>query len=308
MVDLIFKKIMAIFQSFRINLSVRKDYFNQLFHDENLRNDNILNGKRNEFINNVFNRDDDIYFGKGDKYIYSKKGKIGDIIYGIIAKSKTRKNCFDWHKPDEKIPHFEKTLIFVNANNIDEDNWQKICILENGIDFKDNLQYLLTSLWDKSSLQNEIFELNIRPILKNYKDDFFSYFINKKEKNIQKITEIKIHYDITNHGADAIKKGMQALNATEYNKNYINKDGLELINKDEIGKDIEPIGNGINGKTIIRGIKMSRKKTEILHDSSKCENIEKTETEDWSIDEICCQNESSLKKALSLIENLYGKK
>jgi hypothetical protein len=186
---------MYSFQVYRINLSISKDYFNSLFADSILlQNEEQLNSTRTEMISSVFNNEK-IEFGKNNQFIYTKKGKIGNFIYGIITKLNHKKNRFEYDKPKETIPSCENTLIFINTDNADNKNWQKIFIMENK-DFKKNLFDLLISLWQKSNIKNEIFDLHIRPCLQDYTGNFFSYFKNQTEKNIKKITEVKLHYDI----------------------------------------------------------------------------------------------------------------
>ena len=56
--------IMSSFQVYRINLSISKDYFNSLFADSILlQNEAQLNSTRTEMISNVFNNEK-IEFGK----------------------------------------------------------------------------------------------------------------------------------------------------------------------------------------------------------------------------------------------------
>ncbi len=136
---------MSVFQHFRINLSLRKDYFNNLFANQEYNESSKLNNERHCFINDVFN-EKELFFGKNNKFVYSKIDDVDNVIIGTISKKKKRKNRFDYNQDVEEIPHYEQTLVFINNSQTDENHWQTIWIMENGIDFKSNLQKLLTDL------------------------------------------------------------------------------------------------------------------------------------------------------------------
>lgn len=303
--------VMSIFQVYRINLSISKDYFNSLFADSILlQNEAQLNSTRTKMISSVFNNEK-IEFGKNNQFIYTKKGTIGNFIYGIITKLSHKKNRFEYDKPKEIIPSYENTLIFINTDNADNKNWQKIFIMENK-DFKNNLSDLLISLWQKSNIKNEIFDLHIRPCLQDYTGNFFSYFKNQTEKHIKKITEVKLHYDIANGGTGSwFKSSMRSLGATEQDITFKNQNGLKLDETKEaiIKECIEPIGDGVNQKAIIKGFKMNSTKTEILHDSSKNEKIETISTNEIEIDSIIVNknNNDSLVSILTPIIETFKK-
>ena len=295
-------RAMSVFQHFRINLSLRKDYFNNLFHTPEYSDNNTLNNERHQFIKDVFNSEE-IFFGNGNKYVYSRIDEIDNVIIGRISKRKTRNNRFDYKKKTEEIPHYEQTILFVSNSQTDVENWQTIYIMENGSDFKENLDKLLTKLWQKANPNNDIFDINIRPLLANYTEDFFKLLRSPNEYKIQKITEIKIHYDIGNHGfGDDIKKSMQSIGAVEFDNTFKNENGLTLHDDTNIKQHISSIGNGINGYASMRGVKFNQTRVTEVHRTGKHSTSKTTKvTTEFSADEVSSDNLSQIFNQLKTV-------
>ncbi len=73
--------VMSVFQHFRINLSLRKDYFNNLFANQEYNDNNKLNNERHRFINDVFNSKE-LFLGNCTLFDLTIRKRVYEVLAG----------------------------------------------------------------------------------------------------------------------------------------------------------------------------------------------------------------------------------